>query len=75
MKAYLRVGDDYLAEAKPYRSIKQATMAFREVSGELARLGQFISGSIHLARNSEELVEYPDYILERTPRGVLIEKL
>lgn len=71
MKTYLRIGSDYLEDAKRYPSKRAALAAFREVAEELARYGQRIEASLHYANNKEELAEYPDYTVALGPRGGL----
>ena len=75
MKTYLRIGSDYLDEAKRYSSKKGAIEAYRRIAIELARYGQRIDASLHYARNYDELHEYPDFVLSLGPRGgVKIER-
>lgn len=68
---YLRLGDDYLEDAKRFRSLGDARAEFRAVAQELASYGQRIEGSIHVAPNRREIDEYPDYVLSLGPRGGL----
>ncbi len=75
MKTYLRIGSDYLNDAKRYRSKNGAIEAYRLVATELARYEQRIDASLHYARNHDELHEYPDFVLSLGPRGgVKIER-
>lgn len=69
MKTYLRIGTDYLDDAKRYPSKKRAIEAFHKVASELARYDQHIEASLHYARTKGELQEYPDFILSLGPRG------
>ena len=69
MKTYLRIGSDYLDDAKRYRSKKRAIEAFYRVASELARHDQRIEASLHYARTKDELQEYPDFVLSIGPRG------
>ena len=71
MKAYLRVGDDYLEQAKAYSSKRAACVAFRREAEELAEYDQTLEASIHYANSKAELVEYPDFVLSLGPRGGL----
>ena len=71
MKTYLRIGNDYLDNAKRYRSKRDAIHAFLEVARELARFEQRIDATLHYARSKSELAEYPDFILSLGPRGGL----
>ncbi|MBJ9659066.1 hypothetical protein [Burkholderia gladioli] len=69
MAYFLRMGDDYLEDAVKHGTKADAIAAFRETSDELDRYGQSITASIHIADTMEEVVEYPDFVLERGPRG------
>lgn len=69
MAYFLRMGDDYLDQAVKYSSKAGAIDAFRETSDELDRFGQSITASIHIADTMGEVVEYPDFVLERGPKG------
>jgi len=71
MRTYLRIGSDYLEDAKRYASKSASVAAFLEVARELDRYGQRIEASLHYARTKAELVEYPDLILSLGPRGGL----
>lgn len=73
MKVYLRLGADALTDAKRYRTKADAIAAFKAVAEELDRYGQRIEGTLHFARNREELAEYPDRLLELTARGTVKE--
>lgn len=75
MKTYLRLGSDYLEDARRYRSKAAAIEAYRATAEELDRYDQPIDGSLHYARNKEELAEYPDFVVSMGPRGgVKIER-
>lgn len=69
MKTYLRIGSDYLEDAKRYRSKKAAIAAYHHVASELARYDQRIDASLHYARTKDELQEYPDFVLSLGLRG------
>ncbi|MCA8287549.1 hypothetical protein [Burkholderia vietnamiensis] len=69
MAYFLRMGNDYLEDAVKHGTKADAIAAFRETSDELDRYGQSITASIHIADTMEEVVEYPDFVLERGPRG------
>jgi hypothetical protein len=69
MAYFLRMGDDYLEDAEKHGTKADAIAAFRETSDELDRYGQSITASVHIADTMEEVVEYPDFVLERGPRG------
>ncbi|MBU7436118.1 MULTISPECIES: hypothetical protein [Burkholderiaceae] len=69
MAYFLRMGADYLEDAVKHGTKADAIAAFRETSDELDRYGQSITASIHIADTMEEVVEYPDFVLERGPRG------
>jgi hypothetical protein len=66
---YLRIGDDDLGRARSYRTRADALAAFGHVARELARYGQDIGASVHLAASRAELAEYPDLVLSLGPRG------
>jgi hypothetical protein len=74
VKCYLRIGDDTLQDAKRYHSICNAEQKFLRVARELASYGQAITGSIHVGRTREEIVEDPDYVLSLSERGALIKE-
>lgn len=67
MKYYLRMGSDYLEDAKPYRSKAEAIAAYRKTAEELDRYGQSIEATLH----SEPLQEYPDFVLTYTRKGAV----
>ncbi|WP_186083105.1 hypothetical protein [Burkholderia gladioli] len=69
MAYFLRMGSDYLEQAEKHRTKADAIAAFRETSDELNRYGQSITGSLHIADSMDDVVEYPDFVLERGPRG------
>ncbi|WP_186197615.1 hypothetical protein [Burkholderia gladioli] len=69
MAYFLRMGADYLEDAVKHGTKAGAIAAFRETSDELDRYGQSITASIHIAETMDEVVEYPDFVLERGPRG------
>lgn len=68
---YLRMGNDPLEEAILFPSIAEACDEFLDTARELARYGQRIEASIHIADNFYEVAEYPDYVLALGPRGGL----
>lgn len=68
---YLRIGDDTLEEARCYRTLADAVQVFRAEAGDLARFGQGLAATIHIAGCRAEIVEYPDYFLELGDRGGL----
>ena len=63
MKYFLRIGNDALDEAIPYRTLSKAKQAYRDVAEELDRYGQSIEASVHVASKASEVVEYPDLML------------
>lgn len=69
MAVYLRMGDDYLDDAKRYRTKAAAIRAYRATMEELARYDQGIEASLHYAPSKAEIAEYPDFILSPGPRG------
>lgn len=68
-KYFLRLGDDLLESARPYRTRAAAIAAYLDVARELARYGQGIDATVHLAPNRDATVEYPDLVLSLGPRG------
>lgn len=66
---FLRIGNDYLEDAKPYPSRKEAIAAYLEAAQELDRYGQALGASIHIAPDANAVVEYPDLILSLTASG------
>ena len=75
IKWFLRIGNDYLEDAKCYRTKQDAVRAYREVATELYRYGQTLQASLHIAQNKDEVVEYPDYVLSLSHSGrVVLER-
>lgn len=70
---FLRMGSDYLADAVAYRSLEACKNVFRVTADELARYGQEIEATVHIAESREDLYDgdYPDYVLSLGPRGGL----
>lgn len=66
---FLRLGSDYLEDAAAYRRKSSAVAVFAESARELARYGQRLEASIHVADTRDELAEYPDFVLSLGPRG------
>lgn len=66
---YLRLGSDGLDQARRYRTRADAVDAYGAVARELARYGQGLDASVHLAPTRAELVEYPDLVLSLGSRG------
>lgn len=69
---FLREGSDYLADANEYQTLEAAKRSFRVGAEELAKYGQTLEASIHIARSIDEVHEYPDYVLSLGPRGGLV---
>lgn len=69
---FLRIGSDYLEQAKPYPTLAAAKAAYKEVAAELARYGQAIEATVHMADNAEETVEYPDLLLTLNEHGRVV---
>ena len=69
MTYYLCVGADPLDDACGYARKSDALDTFRDVAEGLARFGQSIEGTIHIADKRSEIVEYPDFVLSLGPRG------
>lgn len=66
---FLRIGNDALEEASRYDTKRDAVTAYKDVAKELAYYGQSIEASLHIAPTSDEVVEYPDYVLSLTEHG------
>lgn len=71
MAYYLCIGIDTLDEACRYATKKDALDTFRDVAEGLARFGQDVRGTIHVADRRSEIVECPDWALSLGPRGGL----
>jgi hypothetical protein len=71
---FLRMGNDYLEQAKRYRTQKDAIEAYKETARELAQYGQAISATLHIAPSRDAVVEYPDYVLALSERGAVIKE-
>lgn len=72
---FLRMGDEYVIEAKPHKTKKSAIEAFSEVAIELARYDQKIEATIHIAPSIDDVNEYPDFILSLGPKnGIKCER-
>lgn len=68
MKCYLQYADGY-ADYEPMQSISYAIGQYRATMEELARYGQRIEASIHIAKTIDTVDEYPDIVLTPGPRG------
>ena len=66
---YLRMGADDLDQARPYRTRAAALAAFAAAARELARYGQDLTATVHLATSRAELAEYPELWVQLGPRG------
>lgn len=66
---FLRLGDEYLDDARPFPSIAAAVADYAATARELRRYGQRIDATLHYAATRDELAEYPDYVLELGARG------
>ncbi len=66
---FLRIGNDYLTDAEPHRTLADAKSAFLCVALELDRYGQEIEASIHIGTDLDDIVEYPDFILSLRRNG------
>jgi hypothetical protein len=71
---FLRMGNDYLEQAKRYRTQKDAVEAYKETARELAQYGQAIDATLHIAPSRDAVVEYPDYVLTLSERGAVIKE-
>ncbi len=69
MAYYLCIGDDTLEAACRYATKKDALAGFRDVAQGLARFGQTVHGTVHIAAKRSECVEEPDFYLRLGPRG------
>ncbi len=69
MAYYLCIGDDTLEAACRYATKKDALAGFREVAEKLARYGQTVHGTVHIAAKRSECVDEPDFYLRLGPRG------
>ena len=69
MAYYLCIGDDTLEDSSRHRTKRDALDAFREVAEELARYGQTIHGTLHIANKRSECVDDADLFLSLGPRG------
>lgn len=68
-RAYLRMGNDYLADAVGYPSKTAAVAAFAATARELARYGMSIEASVHMVAPGAHPNEHPDLVLSVGPRG------
>ena len=68
---FLRIGDDHLEQAVPFKTKSAALDYFRSVAEHLIRFDQQIEASVHVAPDRDQVVEYPDWILSLGPRGGL----
>lgn len=66
---FLRFDNDYLEDAKPFRTKQGAIACYRETAQELYGYGQTCTATVHIAPSRSETVEYPDFVLELGPRG------
>lgn len=71
---FLRHCGDYLDDAEFFPSMTAAQEAFLDAARQLDRYGQKHEATLHIARNWEEVVEYPDYTLRLSKRGNLIQE-
>lgn len=76
MKTFLRMGSDYLDDAREFNTQADAVDHFRSTAKQLARYGQTIEASLHFAPSRELVAEYPDRTLSLGPRGgVQVERV
>jgi hypothetical protein len=68
---FLRIGDDYLEQATPFKTKSAALDYYRAVAEDLIRFDQRIEASVHVAPDRDQVVEYPDWVLSLGPRGGL----
>jgi hypothetical protein len=69
MAYYLCIGVDTLDDACRYATKKDALDTFRDVAQGLARFGQTVHGTVHIANKRSECVDDPDFYLRLGPRG------
>lgn len=69
MPYYLCIGVDTLDDACRYETKKDALDTFRDVAQGLARFGQTVYGTVHIADKRSECVDEPDFYLRLGPRG------
>lgn len=68
MKTFLRLGADTLMAAQHFQSKAAAVEAYAKAARNLARFSQYIEASLHYAKNTDKLNEYPDFVLSIGPR-------
>ena len=74
-KCYLRFSGDMPSDAKGYRSIKDARLAYLRTARELAKYGQSIEASLHFVDVFDgDYAEYPDRVLSLSDRGSIVEQ-
>lgn len=69
MKTFLCYVGETLEDAKPFGSKSSAVADFENTALKLARYGQAIEASLHVAEGAESLAKYPDFVLSLGPRG------
>lgn len=69
---YLRIGADDITEAQRCISVAAAKREFGRVARDLARFGQAIEGTIHIADSRWDVAEYPDFVLRLSDSGGVI---
>jgi hypothetical protein len=68
---YVRIGNDYLEQAIPFKTKSAAVDYYRAVAEDLDRFGQAISATVHVAPDRDMVNEYPDWVLSLGPKGGL----
>jgi hypothetical protein len=69
---FLRMGMDTVEEALRFANKRDAIAEYRRVAEELARYGQAIDASLHIAPSRAEVVEYPDFVLSLNENGRVV---
>ena len=68
MKCFLQYADGH-GDYERMPSIRYAIGEYRATMEELARYGQPIEASIHIAKDRDSIDEYPNLVLSPGPRG------
>lgn len=69
---FLRIGQEHLADVKPFFSKAAAIADYQEYLDQCSKFGNTPEqASVHISNDYENVQDYPDFILERGPRGGL----
>lgn len=74
MKCFLQVGGAGLDEAVLYSSISNAVFAYGRIARDLARFGQKVEATVHIAETRKEIQGYPDFVLKLGPHGGILKE-